>query len=318
METVRLQVFETVLAFALIVALANRLKKWGVAREEDGVLFARLLTQAVLPATIFYQLVTHPIALRQAGLVGTMILVGVASIGLSYLAGRLLRFDRPTIGALILTSTFGSSALIGYPLIQFAFPDNPRALSDAILISELGVGLPIFIFGPLVALRFGRSGGAEAGLKRFASEYFRSPVFIAVAAGIVCARLPLPLGHPLAAALLEALRMVQGALTVIACLVLGLQLTLRPIRGLWLLLIVSALVQLIFQPWFAGACSDLFRFAPEQKQILVLIASLPSAVLGPVFAVRYGCAPRTACALNFIHVLIGLFTVPAVFAALAK
>jgi hypothetical protein len=318
MEPVKFQVLETVLAFALIVVLANRLKKLGVAREEDSALFARLLTQAVLPATIFYQLITHPVSIRQVGLVGTMILVGVASIGLSYLLGRLLRFDRPTIGALILTSTFGSSALIGYPLVQFAFPGNPRALSDAILISELGVGLPIFIFGPLVAMRFGGTGGGESSLKNLAGQYFRSPVFIAVIAGIALSHLPLPLDHPVAASLLEALKMIQGSLTVIACLVLGLQLTLQPIRGLWLLLIVSALIQLIFQPWFAGACSDLFRYAPEQKQILVLIASMPSAVLGPVFAVRYGCAPRTACTLNFIHILIGLFTVPAVFAALAK
>lgn len=310
METVKLQVFETVLAFALIVGLANRLKKLGVAKEEDSAIFARLLTQAILPATIFYQLIIHPVSARQVGLVGTMILVGVASIGLSYLLGRLLRLDRPTIGALILTSTFGSSALIGYPLVQFAFPNNPRALSDAILISELGVGLPIFIFGPLVAMHFGSAGAGEGSLAHLAGRYFRSPVFFAVAAGIVLSRLPLPLGHPLAAALLEALRMIQGSLTVISCLVLGLQLTLQPLRGFWLLLIVSALVQLVFQPWFAGACSDVFRFAPEQKQILVLIASMPSAVLGPVFAVRYRCAPRTACALNFIHVLIGLFTVP--------
>jgi predicted permease len=262
MDSLKFQIFETVLAFALVVVLANRLKKWSIVREEDSAVFARLLTQAVLPATIFYQLITHPISARQIGLVGTMILTGVVSIIVSYLAGRLLRFDRPTIGALILTSTFGSSSLIGYPLVQFAFPNNPLALSDAVLISELGVGLPIFIFGPFVAMHFGGIVGKEASVWKLAGRYFRSPVFIAVAAGLIVSQLSLPLNHPFFSPFLEALRMIQGALAVISCLVLGLQLTLQPVRGLWLLLIVSALIQMIFQPWFAGAISGVFHFMP--------------------------------------------------------
>lgn len=54
-----------------------------------------------------------------------------------------------TEGYLGIVSSFGSSALIGYPVIQYAFANNTGALAEGIVISELGVGLPIFIFCPL-------------------------------------------------------------------------------------------------------------------------------------------------------------------------
>jgi len=111
--------------------------------------------------------------------------------------------------------------LVGYPLIQFAFPKNPQALADAVLISELGVGLPIFTLGPLVAMHFGARVGEAPPLSATLLGYLRSPIFIAVALGLIGAQLPLPLDSPMLAPFLEALRMIEGALTIIACLILG-------------------------------------------------------------------------------------------------
>ena len=55
-----------------------------------------------------------------------MFLSGIVSMAISYLAGRALKFDRQSIGALMIVSSFGSSALIGYPVIQYAFANNPE------------------------------------------------------------------------------------------------------------------------------------------------------------------------------------------------
>lgn len=315
--SVRLQVLETVIAFALVVVLANRLKRFGVVREEDGPLFARLLTQAILPATIFHQLLIHPVSARQFVLVAIMIAAGGAALAVAWLAARALRFDRPTTGALLLTSAFGSSALVGYPLVQFAFPNDTQALTDAIITSELGVGLPLFTLGPLVAIHFGAASGAAASLRTSFLDYLRSPIFIAVAAGLVAAQLDLPLDNPFLAPLLQALRMIDGALTIVACLILGLQLSLGSLRGVWLLLLISAAVNMFFQPWCAGVLGQLLAVSGTQQHVLVLVAAMPSAILGPVFATRYDCAPKKASAIVFSHVVLSLATVPAVFSALA-
>ncbi len=177
--TADLHVFESIVAFSLVVVSCIIMKKKSIVREEDAALCARLLTLAALPAFIFFQLSTHPVSSRQFMLVLTMIVTGVLSMGAAWLAGAGLRFDKPKIGALMLTSSFGSTALIGYPLIQFSFPNNPEALTDAILLSELGVGLPIFILGPAVAMYFGKNIEENIGTQRSVFvEYFRSPIFL--------------------------------------------------------------------------------------------------------------------------------------------
>lgn len=316
--SVQFQVFETVLAFALVVALANTLKRFEVVREDQGPMFARLLTQGILPAAIFHQLLTHPVSLHQFVPVAIMAVSGVASLAVAWGIGRLLHFDRPTIGAVMLTSAFGSSALIGYPLIQFAFPNDPQALADAVLISELGVGLPLFILGPLVAMHFGSRAGEAPPISTTLLDYLRSPIFIAVALGLVAAQARLPLDDALLAPFMEALRMIEGALTIIACLILGLQISLGSVRGIWLAAAVSATVNMLFQPWCAGALGTLLGIGEEQRQVLILVSAMPSAVLGPVFATRYDCAPKKATAIVFSSILLGLVAIPTVFSTLVR
>ncbi len=308
-----LHVVETVLAFTAVVAVALLLRRLGMLREEDSGLFARLLTQAVLPAVVFNQLVTRPIEAHQLWLVLIVLLAGVLSMLLAWALGRLLKQDRPRIGALILTSSFGSSALLGYPMIQYAFPGDAAAMTDAVLISELGVGLPIFTFGPAVALYFGAAQGDTPSGRAVAAQYFRSPVFAAVVLGLALAPLHLDPEEPLLAPFFEALSMMEGALAVLACFTLALQLRLQSLKGLWLLLLVSALIQMAFQPAAAKVMADLLHISGVERDVLILITAMPAAVLGPVFATRYQCDGATASNLVMIHILLALVLIPLTF-----
>lgn len=308
-----IHVIETVLAFTAMVGVALLLKRLGILREQDSTLFARLLTQAVLPAVIFSQLVRNPIHGHQLWLVLIVLVAGMLSMGLAWILGLLLKLDRPRIGALILTSSFGSSALLGYPMIQYAFPGNAAAMTDAVLLSELGVGLPIFTFGPAVAMYFGAAEGEVPSGRSMLAQYFRSPVFVAVVLGLTLAPLHLDPARPFLAPLFEALRMMDGALAVLACFTLALQLKVQSIRGLWLLLVVSALIQMAFQPTAAKEMADLLQISGVERDVLILITAMPAAVLGPVFATRYNCDGATASNLVMSHILLGLALIPLTF-----
>jgi predicted permease len=74
---------------------------------------------------------------------------------------------------------------------------------------------------------------------------------------------------------------------------------------------------MLFQPWFSHALSSLLPVSAENRQILVLMSSMPAAILGPVFAARYNCAAKTAALLTFTHIAISPVLVPAVFAFLS-
>ncbi len=314
MSAVSLHVAETVIAFALIVIAAYLLKIKGILKQDDSAIFARLLTQAILPATIFYQLWTHRLSGESLAPVLIMFLSGTVSLAISWLIGVLMKFDRQSIGALMIVSSFGSSALIGYPIIQYAFANNPQALAKGIIISELGVGLPIFILCPAVAMYFGGTFKGNEDMRKLVKDYFLSPIFLSVVLGLVLSHLDIPAGTPFVDTIREALNMMQGALVVISAVILGLQLSFQPMGGFWKLITVSILVQMLFQPWFNDFVSVLLSVGTENRQILVLISAMPAAILGPVFAARYDCAAKTATLLTFTHIVISPVVVPAVFA----
>jgi len=314
MSAVSLHVTETVIAFTLMVIMAYLLKRKGILKQEDSSLFAKLLTQAILPATIFYQLWTNPLSGESMAPVLVMFLSGIVSLAISWLIGFLLKFDRQSTGALMIVSSFGSSALIGYPIIQYAFANNPQALAQGIIISELGVGLPIFIFCPAVAMYFGGKFEGIVDMRKLAKDYFLSPIFVAIVLGLVFSHLNIPVGTPFVDTIMEALKMMQGALVVLSAVILGLQLSFQPMKGFWKLIMVSILIQMLFQPWFSDFASGLLNVSAENRQILVLISAMPAAILGPVFAARYDCAAKTATLLAFTHIAISPVVVPAVFA----
>ena len=311
--TANLQVFETVLSFAIVVVLCLLLRKLEIIKKSDSDVFAKLLTQAVLPAVIFLQLSATPMKSSQFLLVISMLIAGILSMLLAWLCARLLGLSKAKTGALILVSSFGSSALIGYPFIAFTFPNNPEAMADAVLLSELGVGLPIFIFGPAIAMYFGDKTEKFNFRQSFSLSYFFSPVFISVVLGILISFLPFDRNNSFVAPFFEALKMINGALTIFACIVLSLQLELKALKGLLPLLIVSALIQMWFEPFIAHTQATLYHLSVLQTQVLVLISSMPSAVLGPVFASRYKCSPETASALVMANIILSIAMIPAVF-----
>ena len=82
----------------------------------------------------------------------------------------------------MLTTTFGSSALLGYALISQTFPDNAAALAEAVVISEVGVAPALFTVGVMVAMYYGQAQVSGRERLSAALGYFRSPIFWAMAA----------------------------------------------------------------------------------------------------------------------------------------
>jgi predicted permease len=77
--------------------------------------------------------------------------------------------------------------------------------------------------------------------------------------------------------------------------------------------IISAVIQMWFQPFFAQAQAHLYHLSDTQTQVLVLVSAMPSAVMGPVFASQHDCAPETATALVMAHIVFSIAMIPAAF-----
>jgi len=313
MNPADIHIIETIVAFAMVVGLAIFLKRENIVKKEDAALFARLMTTVVLPGVIFFQFLKHPPAARHTLPILAMLGSGCGTLLAAWAAAKLLGLSRPKTGALMIVSAFGSSSLLGYPMIQYTFPHDPAAMTEAILISELAVGLPIFILCPLVAMHFGETSDSAGSIKKTILQYFRSPIFIAVVLGLLVSQMHLPLKSALFVPLMDASKMVDGTLACLACLILGLQIEVPSLRAILPMVGISAVLQMGLQPLLAYGQAILYGLGDMERQVLVLVASLPSAVLGPVFAVRYKCEGEMASAVTFANILLAVVVVPLTF-----
>ncbi len=146
-------------------------------------------------------------------------------IMLVWVVGRALKLGPTQLGAFILVASFGSSSTLGYALITQVFSGEPAALAEAVIISELGVGILIFTVGVAVAMYFGGPEGSSpmSGLKTFLT----SPIFIALVLGLAVAQSNLMLTGPLWAIALKILDLIGESLPAFVALTIGLML--RPI-----------------------------------------------------------------------------------------
>ncbi len=213
----------------------------------------------------------------------------------------------------MIVSSFGSSALLGYPLIQYTFPNDPDAMTEAILISEVAVGLPIFTLCPLVAMHFGEATGNTGFVRSTMLQYFRSPIFIAVVLGLVTSQFRVPLASPFVAPILETAKMINGTLAALACLILGLQIKVGSFRRLLSIVAISSVLNMGLQALLAYGQTVLYHLGSLDSEVLILIAAMPSAVLGPVFAVEYKCEGEMASTVTFMNILLGAVGIPLVF-----
>ena len=194
------------------------------------------------------------------------------------------------------------------------FPHNAKALTEAVLISEIGVGYPIFILGPILAAYFG-SGKSDSKSKWSSSlDFFRSPVFFALFIGLAWGYFRLPgENNAFLSPIFQVCHVLASALTPIAILSVGLMFRLPNLRNILVALATVILLKLLFKPLLAGFFASLLDFPRLWKDVLVLLAAMPPAVLGAVFLKRYGGDASLASALLLAASLVSCVTMLGVF-----
>ncbi|MBN2588110.1 MAG: AEC family transporter [Candidatus Fermentibacteraceae bacterium] len=304
------QMLNAISVIMAIYLIALILRKHQILSEEHSLTFARLVTDVCLPAIVFKGLASQSIRPDQLEPAGLMLLLEITCISLAWAVTSLLGFSRSRQGAVVFCSAFGSSTFLGYSMVTQMYPGNGTALGEAVLISELGVGYPIFILGPVLA---GCFGSERAGWKA-SLGFFRSPVFFALIGGLLWGILRLPgKDSALTAPLFHLADVLSGALTPLAIISVGLMFRRPRVRVILLPLAIVVCIKLLLKPLVAGLAASSLGFPEVWHDILVILAAMPPAVLGAVFLRRYGGDAELASTLLLTATLISVATLMAVF-----
>jgi predicted permease len=310
---IQTRVIGSIVVLVGLILLAMVLRWLGVVKEEQSPLFSALVTRVTLPALIFTSLAKSVLHWEFALLALLMLAAEIASLGLAWLGGRWLRLPSPQLGSVMLVAGFGSSSLLGYALISQVYGSESQAIAEAVIISELGVGPALFTLGPIIALYYG-SSGAHAGARMIeALEFFRSPIFISVVAGLLWSLLRLPAKVPFLEPVFQGIGLLGAANTFLVALTVGVLLHIEELRSLLPLGILVVAIKLILKPVVVWLPALGLGLSDTQIQILVLEAAMPSALLTVVLASHYGCDAKLASRLVFATSVASSVTVVTMF-----
>ena len=303
------QTLGSTVVLAAIILLIVALRGRGVPDASQGGLFADLVTKLTLPAMIFYALAHATLEWKYVTIVlimfaGEMVLLAVARI-----VGAFLRLAPEQMGAFLLASVFGSSALLGYALVAQVFPHDSEAMAEAAFVSELAVGLPLFTVGVFIAMYYGQKASRRSDIFGSILAFFRSPIFVAIVAGTLWSILELPLGGAVMRPFFDAVHIVAQANTLLVTLLVGVSLRFDSFRQILGIAAAAVVIKLGLTPLVCTLPAAYLGLEAWQLQVLLIESAMPSAMLSVALAKRYGCDAALASKLVFATLLFSTVSV---------
>src|SRR5262245_38973696 len=188
------------------------------------------LARATMPRELLLRLVLH-VALQLAGVWSLTVVIA-----------RLVGWQGPAQGALLLATLFSNAGNVGLPLALFAFGPEGLAIAGG-WFAVLSIGASLI--APYLAAR--SRVGARAAVGRVA----RQPVIYAVAAGVIANLLGVSVPGPVA----KASQLLAGGAIALMLLLLGLQLARLSVREEAPAATLATVIRLVAAPpiaWVVG------------------------------------------------------------------
>lgn len=290
---------QSLLVLITVIFLGMFLRKWKVISEDSGVVFTKIIINVTIPALIFSALSQQKFEVEKLLLAVVMISSQIGCALIAWLVSKMLRLSRPRRGALVLASTFTSSAFLGYAVVREVFQDSAEAMADAAIVSELGVAVLLFTMGIFIAMHFGSKKIDKKDSQKNMIRFFYSPIFISLVSSILVSFIELPKENILVAGFYKSLNIITNANTFLVALTIGVMLHFKNLSKVIWVVLLAVVIKLIIQPLLSYYQADLYQFSAMWKQIVVLEAAMPTAAMTAVFARRYGCDAELTSILVF-------------------
>ncbi|MFQ5854103.1 MAG: AEC family transporter [Anaerolineae bacterium] len=282
----------------------------GVLAGRRLELNVQTLSRAVLyifgPALVFRSLFTTELGARDAVQIVAFVLVTTAVLGaIVWSMTRVFRFDAVQSSAFLLTTLLTNAGNYGLPVNLFAFgnPGLERAViyfaTASVLINTMGI---------YIAAR-GRAEPREALL-----NVLRLPLIYAVVLALTLRTVSIT---ALPNALFRPIDLLADAAVPVLLLALGIELAKTTFdRQLWTVGLAT-LTRLGIAAAVAGVIATLMGLQGLTRQVCIVEASMPTAVMAVVLAVEFDAKPRFVTSVVFVSTLVSLITLTILLSLIA-
>ena len=290
---------ETVLPVFLIAGAGYWLA-WRMSM--DGRSLGRLLFYLATPSLVFRSLYSMEVEMSALLNVAQVAATVVAVTGA---AGWLVGFDqaRRERVAIILTSAVSNNGNMGIPISYFAFGDIGLALGTlyyvvtSFLSNTVGVAV---------------ASAGKASIGKALLKSLQVPMLYAAFLGLLLNQT----GVAVPVTLYRAVDLLANAAIPGMLVLLGIQLRSAPLREGQAVIWRSTFVRLIGGPILAAGLCLLFSITGVERDVVILQASMPTAVMSAVLATEFDAAPQLVATVIFVSTLLSMITLSVVLGLL--
>ena len=292
--------FALIGVFVLLGMLFRRLKAFPKDSAQVLNMFALYVS---LPALILLKV--PQIVFSRETVIAALMPWGMLlfSAALVLLAVRLWRWERATVGVLLLVVPLGNTSFLGVPMIQAFF--GAAGLPHLIIYDQLGTMMIMGTYGSLILALYGREGSPN--LPAVVRRMLLFPPTIALLVGIAARSWPYP------EKLALALQNVAVTLVPVVMTAIGLQLRLRLPSRVLAPLGFGLAVKLLVAPLGALLLCRMAGLTGMVVDVSILEAAMPPMVTAGALAVVAGMEAELAVALVGIGIILSFGSLPAMY-----
>lgn len=227
-------------------------------------------------------------------------LIFLMSYFLMPLLGKSLKFDKATIGCLILTAGLGNTSFVGFPLLEALY--GKEVIKYGVVLDQLGTFLIVSVAGIWVATTY---SSGRLKMIDLARKIFFFPPFLACLFAFFLGAV----GWKAEGMTKDILDQLAGTLTPLALISVGLQLKVKELGGELKPLLVGLGYKLFFAPIVIFILFKLFNLPREIFSVSVIEAAMAPMITASIVASSYNLNPRLSGLMVGIGVPVSLVTV---------
>ncbi|MCK6625082.1 MAG: AEC family transporter [Anaerolineae bacterium] len=287
-------IYNIIVPIFIIVGLAFML---GHYRSPDPRVLSRVIFYLFNPFLIIGSIAKSDLRAGEIGSIAAMIVIFYLLMTIvSWILARLFHFDRKLESAFMLSVVVINAGNYGLPLSEFAFGavGLQRAVVFFVITAILANTVGVFL-----------ASRGTASIKRSLFNMFTVPLPYATALGLFInlsdITLPLPLER--------AVTLLGQAAVPAMLVVLGLQLARVSVRGRWRPIVLATAARLVIAPLIAFPLAAFLGMSGITQQVVIVQASLPTAVISSVLAAEFGADAEFTAAVVFVSTLTSIATV---------
>ncbi|SNZ16806.1 hypothetical protein SAMN05421503_3016 [Terribacillus aidingensis] len=225
----------------------------------------------------------------------------LALLLLCYIISWVRRYDRQDTYSLMLGASFMNNGNYGTPLVLFVFGAAGFHYAVILLVLQQLVMATIGVF---IAAK---GGGANRSLRATLISVLKIPIIYGALLGILFQLLRVPLSGPIS----QAVQLVADAAIPTVMIVLGMQLANISLKALeYERLSYALILKLLISPVVAYLFTLILPVDDLVKQIMILVAAMPTAANTTIYALEFGAKPSYVSSTTMVSTVLSLVTLP--------